>query len=261
MEKKIIYTLISILFISNLIAQDDIHYKITYETIIQKPKEGNKKKKDKSQSKQEKDAKKYSDFIFKKLYTMNAISELIVKNNESKYITKKTLETDDVMIATRNTFNSFTKSSGIYYYNSKTNEELLEKNVFGKDFVITSTRDSISWTITKESKIIAGYTCYKATAEIKVKNAVKEGVKKNVSVWFSPTIPISIGPFDYSGLPGLILEVEVASGFGYITTIATKIELDVENIEIKKPNKGKIVTQEEFDEIGRKMFKNGSYLN
>lgn len=256
MKKILIYIITSSLFITNLIGQNNISYKISFETKIEKPIKETKKKESKNLNKQEKDAIKYTDAIYERLYSMTAYSELIITNNESFYKTKKMLESDQTMITSRNTFNAFISHNGLYYYNKETNLEIIEKNAFGEDFLITNTRDSINWTITKEKKIIAGFACYKATADVKVKSAIRKGATKSVAVWFTPTIPINFGPIDYSGLPGLILEVKVMNNLGNIITTATKIELEEENIEIKKPNKGKIVTQEEFDEIGRKIYKN-----
>ena len=64
--------------------------------------------------------------------------------------------------------------------------------------------------------------------------------------WFTPLIPISFGPKEYSGLPGLILEIEMFNS----KIVASKIVLNPnEEIIIEKPVKGKRITLEEFDDF------------
>ena len=250
------YIIIFSFFTWNLIAQNNISYKITYETIIQKPQDEHNKRKSKNLNKQEKDAKKYSDIIISKLYDISSISELTINDSLSTYITKNGLDENEVKTKIRNFFNSITKNKGLYYFNNKTKEEIISKNAFGQDFLITSYRDSINWVITKEVKTIGKFICYRANAKIKVKNIRKDNLVRNVSVWFTPLIPVNLGPINYSGLPGLILEVNVFSGYGSIITKATEINLEFKKTAISKPNKGKIVTHEEFEEIGRKIYMN-----
>lgn len=54
------------------------------------------------------------------------------------------------------------------------------------------------WEITKEEKEILGYKCQKATTYFK---------GRQFEAWFAPDIPIIDGPYKFSNLPGLILEV------------------------------------------------------
>lgn len=98
-----------------------------------------------------------------------------------------------------------------------------------------------NWKLTNESKIIDGYTCYKATNEYIVVNS-KGTFKHPVIAWFCPQIPISIGPRGYGGLPGLILELqEWNSVFG-----VEKIEFSNNVKEIILPKEGKIISEQEY---------------
>jgi GLPGLI family protein len=54
------------------------------------------------------------------------------------------------------------------------------------------------WEITKEEKEILGYKCQKATTFFR---------GRHFEAWFAPDIPIVDGPYKFSNLPGLILEV------------------------------------------------------
>ncbi|MFC1556656.1 GLPGLI family protein [candidate division KSB1 bacterium] len=67
------------------------------------------------------------------------------------------------------------------------------------------------------------------------------------TAWFTPEIPVSTGPDQFYGLPGLILAIEVN---GETAIIATSIEFTVPNEEIlKRPDKDMNLSQEEFDRI------------
>ncbi|WP_445717214.1 GLPGLI family protein [Flavobacterium sp.] len=97
-----------------------------------------------------------------------------------------------------------------------------------------------NWKLTNESKIIDGYTCYKATNEYIVDNG--KIFKHPVIAWFCPQIPISIGPRGYGGLPGLILELqEWNSVFG-----VEKMEFSNNVKEIILPKEGKIISEQEY---------------
>ena len=92
-------------------------------------------------------------------------------------------------------------------------------------------------------------------AEVKVAIAqddkekeVEEEKQKMVEVvaWYSPMIPVSQGPTEYWGLPGLILEISA----GNTTMLCSKIVMNPEEkITIKRPTKGEVVTKKQYNEI------------
>ena len=87
----------------------------------------------------------------------------------------------------------------------------------------------------------------KATTEKEVEETqeVKEEMIEVVA-WYSPMIPVSQGPTEYWGLPGLILELSA----GNTTMLCSKIVMNPEEkIEIKRPTKGEVVTKKEYNEI------------
>ena len=107
------------------------------------------------------------------------------------------------------------------------------------EFLIIDTLNQ-NWVFTNESKIIDGYTCYKATNEYIVDNG--KVFKHPVIAWFCPQIPIAIGPRGYGGLPGLILELqEWNSVFG-----VEKIVFSNDVKEIILPKEGKIISEQEY---------------
>ena len=83
----------------------------------------------------------------------------------------------------------------------------------------------------------------KDSAKAKEKEEVKTLL---VTAWYSPQIPVSAGPSEHWGLPGLILEINA----GRTTMLCTELVINPEDtVEIKKPSKGKKVSRDEYNEI------------
>jgi GLPGLI family protein len=70
-------------------------------------------------------------------------------------------------------------------------------------YAYQSAKPEFNWQIGNEQKQIANYTCYKATTTFK---------GRNYQAWFTPEIPVPYGPYKFSGLPGLILEIRDTQG-------------------------------------------------
>lgn len=141
---------------------------------------------------------------------------------------------------------SMIAGSNIFYINSSKQDYFKQISYVG---FLRVDLLPIKWTITQETKKIGDYLCFKAVAVKKVRDD-KPLIK--ITAWFTPTIPVSFGPIDYFGLPGLILEVS----YNRINIKATKIVLNPkEKIVIQKPNKGKRMTNAEYEEMNRNFFK------
>ena len=69
--------------------------------------------------------------------------------------------------------------------------------------------DEISWEIGDSTKNILGYECVIAEADYH---------GRHWTVWFTPEIPVSFGPWKLHGLPGLILSADTGDGFDFIAT-------------------------------------------
>lgn len=171
---------------------------------------------------------------------------------------------------------------GTHYKNVKDKQVIIDKEFFGKEFLIKDSLPKLDWKLESESKQIGQYTCFKATAVRPVSDSdfrnfrfrgnkdkdEKEAAEKSkdtanssktnlmdqwempkeitITAWYAPEIPVNQGPENYWGLPGLILEVSD----GKTTILCSKIVLNSkEKVEIKPATKGKEVTQKEYDEI------------
>lgn len=101
------------------------------------------------------------------------------------------------------------------------------------------------WKMTGNQKTILDYPCQEAELD---------GADKKTIAWFTPVIPVSGGPGNYGGLPGMILAVDIGDGHNTIT--ATSVDLsEIEKGLIVKPKKGKKVSREEYDKIVERKMK------
>lgn len=122
-------------------------------------------------------------------------------------------------------------TDAFFYKNFDTNLYRVESNSSNDRIAIEDEMPQYDWKIHAETKIILGYTCKKATTESHpfTKN------KRNIVAWYTEEIPISDGPTNYSGLPGLILEVEIDI---YTVMKFEKLELLPNvNVAIEEPQK------------------------
>lgn len=127
------------------------------------------------------------------------------------------------------------------YCNLEENTTLQSEDLMGKKFLIEGKREEIEWRILGEQKVIGGYNCIKAEMIQDSSSAV---------AWFTPEIPVSVGPSDFYGLPGAILFLEYSRG-GRVDVVFMAKEISLKKLEkpIEKPKKGKKVTGEEFEKI------------
>ncbi|MEM6516776.1 MAG: GLPGLI family protein [Bacteroidota bacterium] len=154
-------------------------------------------------------------------------------------------------------------AAGDSYKNVKSNTQIQDQEFYGKRFLVKDSLQAITWKMGSESKNIGNYTCFKATASIptneltwysfswsKLRNNSENGEDKEIAMteveaWYTPQIPVSHGPSEYWGLPGLILEVSA----GDTTMLCTKIVLNPEDkLKIEAPDSGKEITKSAYQE-------------
>jgi GLPGLI family protein len=194
---------------------------------------------------------------------------LIFNKSESTYqqeekLGSPSLSSGDVQ------FNSTSNNTSKYYKNLYDKIYISEEDIFGKEFLVTDMLSDFNWMITNEQKQIGGYICKKAQIIIPVsqkdldeyqeekkeqeKNktnfyVVSEPKERMIEAWFSPDIPVSNGPDQYWGLPGLILELH----YDGTSILCTKIVLNPKiKFELKAPTKGKKVNRKNFEEISER---------
>jgi GLPGLI family protein len=207
----------------------------------------------------------------------NRLEKTYVLNfNKEESFFKENDKLDAISGATDSWGNNF--SQGEQYKNVKENTLIQSQEFYGKQFLVKDKLQSIEWKMGKESKQIGQYLCFRATASVptseltwydfswsnlrtdsesKPDSAVVQDEEPEISLteveaWYTPQIPVSHGPGEYWGLPGLILEVSA----GNTTILCSKIVMNPqEKIKIEAPNKGKEITKSEYQStIQRKML-------
>jgi GLPGLI family protein len=168
---------------------------------------------------------------------------------------------------------SFSGGSDVFYKNIKENRFTNQNESYSKLFLIKDELKAIDWKLESETKNIGEYTCYKATkthqrevfksmsfssSDDKDSETEDEEEKEpemetiTTTAWYTPQIPVSTGPGNYYGLPGLILEINDGSQ----TLICSKIVLNPKDkVKIVEPKKGKEISQKKYDEIMEKKNK------
>lgn len=190
---------------------------------------------------------------------------LTFNKKESLYEEQQNLEKPDVQNGSLSISVSLS-GQGKKYVNIKDKSMISEDEIFGKEFLIVEKLTPIEWLLLDESKKIGEYTCYKAEVTLPVtekqlqeyqdylkRQAIKpslfqmeEPKPQKVTAWYTPEIPVSFGPLNYWGLPGLILELNDQHNI----ILCSKVTLsNKENVKIKVPNKGAKISQKEFDAI------------
>ncbi|TDP61936.1 GLPGLI family protein [Flavobacterium dankookense] len=140
------------------------------------------------------------------------------------------------------------------YFKDNFKKEKIKQNTSLEKIVnIILPFEEYKWSISNETKIIDGYTCYKASC---IYQEYDENRKKMLTftpfVWFAPSLPHSFGPAGLDGLPGLVLE---GTFNGRLYFYATKINLNDNTIKkIDKFNNGEYVTEEEYQKIEKEYY-------
>ena len=155
-------------------------------------------------------------------------------------------------------------SQGGIYKNIGDDVYARENDLMGKSFLVKDTLNKLDWKLEKESKMIGQYAAFKATATRKIEQNVFSAMRRRrnqendttsvseapteelITAWYTPQIPVSQGPDEYWGLPGLILEVSA----GRTTILCNKIVINPkEGLDIAMPDKGKEISRQEYETI------------
>ena len=129
------------------------------------------------------------------------------------------------------------KSTDDYTFSLDFEEKIYEnrkKKIYRKYFSSPRIGDVVKidtlqykWTITKETKEINSYICYKATT-LRYGDKGPLDEKHSITAWFTPKIPVPYGPNGYGKLPGLILELQSYRSTIFVKTIDLNLKQDPE---------------------------------
>lgn len=158
---------------------------------------------------------------------------LVFKGDKSVYVRKEEEEAS--------TSYSWRQEALLVIRDYRKKRILDQREFVGKKFKIEDEISKTKWKIHNEIKEVAGYLCMKAETQDTIKG-------QKIYAWFTDAIPVSGGPEGFSGLPGMILELDINDGDGIITATKVDLETPIDKLPIPKKIKGKNISQAEFDE-------------
>jgi len=126
------------------------------------------------------------------------------------------------------------------FKNLAENKLTLADELSRKRYLISDTLNSLKWRITKEHQKIQDYSCTKAILNFR---------GRNYTVWFAESIPLSLGPWKFGGLPGLIIKISDSENkFVYeLTGIDLKAKFDDGLLNVPQAYQmDKPITHQEF---------------
>ena len=142
------------------------------------------------------------EYIFyDNLNYMEYDSRLIIGDSESIFETKFS-KSDSKKTTLKGTVISIGgKLLDQYQYNHSIKDSLYSFESFNDEvYKVAEVSPKFNWNLNfSEVKQLNNYTCNKAKMQFR---------GRSYTAWYAPEIPYFIGPFKFSGLPGLILEIE-----------------------------------------------------
>lgn len=210
------------------------NYKITYK--IAEPKmQGSQKNLDDN-------GREFFTKVFRKAKTIRY--QLITNGQESYFEEVKALNTgnesplDEIAHKMAKRFASFNEK---VYSNTKTDTMVFLKSLVNQEYLVKRKFYDFNWDITNEKKDILGFECIRAAGTYY--NPVTRK-KSNISAWFIPSIPLKMGPDIFTGLPGLIAEIDTK---GAIVTLHSIVKDN--NFDFIKLDTTKAMNQKEYEDL------------
>ena len=128
----------------------------------------------------------------------------------------------------------------LYNYFNKT----FQQNVEIEKLYHFTYENQTSWTVTNESKIINGRTCFKANGILT--DIIGDHIKFKIEAWFAPEINYPVGPGNYAGLRGIIVYLIFEN---YIIFKLEKIKFNDNSIDLDKIQyEGEVLSKEKYIE-------------
>ena len=139
------------------------------------------------------------------------------------------------------------------YFCDLKNGIFIEHVVFEGEEYLIADESNFNWELTMEEKKIEGHNCLKAKTIYAYKNRHGKEEMLEVIAWYAPKVPLSLGPRNFSGLPGLILEMSIADNV--IVYYATEILLNFKDMmPIELPKNAQLIQRKDYDLLVRKEY-------
>lgn len=165
---------------------------------------------------------------------------LTFNSNGSSFVPKVAMTNNPAdMLSTKNTV----------YSNHLTGDRMTMLDMMGNKILIQDTVNKIRWTMTDNTRKLAGYECKMAI--------YRKDDSTRLYAWYAEELVPAVGPETFSGLPGTILGL--ATEDGGVVYFAKSVEVvKVEDSQFKyDTGKTKVYTKKAFaEEITRQMGNN-----
>ncbi|WP_339653014.1 GLPGLI family protein [uncultured Salegentibacter sp.] len=212
--------LVLLLSLGNLQAQDQYSYKATYQLEFQED------------STDENSIKSETGVLY--------LSEEQSRYSSLGKAVKDSLENmRNPVVMRMDEYNQMTDFKYTIYKDYQDNELILAEKVFQYELKYKQDLKQIDWEIQPENKEILGFSVQKATGDFAGRNYV---------AWFAPELPFSDGPYKFSGLPGLILEIsDLKNHYHFSLTAFQELANPVD--KLLNLDNYKTVSQQELDQV------------
>ncbi len=193
-------------------------------------------------------------------------TELFFKDDISLYKERQQELTAAEVNNEQNMFARWKPAHDQVYLDLEEKRRVVTKDFMGKAFLIKDDLKNYQWKVTGKQEMIAGYPSMQA---------IHEDTNIIIEAWFTPQIPVGIGPQGLSGLPGLITKASyklvvkeendstpergrmrkmmrmMQNNGGNLTVTLKEISFEEPSkSDIKEPKKGKVVgSEEEYNKI------------
>lgn len=104
-------------------------------------------------------------------------------------------------------------------------------------FIYTEKLPQIDWALSDSTKTICDYQCKKAVATV---------YGRTWTVWYTPDIPVSAGPYVLKGLPGVILEACDADNLFHFVAVGLEQNVSDARIELFEKDKALKCSRSKF---------------
>lgn len=104
-------------------------------------------------------------------------------------------------------------------------------------WIFTEPLPTIDWTITQQKKAFGTLNAFLATGTYG---------GRDYEVWFTPDIPVPLGPHRLNGLPGIILEAKSTDGLVSFTFLGYQ-PIDADSVIVAPPTEGIKISRRDFD--------------
>jgi len=143
--------------------------------------------------------------------------ELVIRPRNISNIEKSSNELSQIKVI---------KTKPYFIYKDFSAKKLLLSDYVGaKKYLITDTLNNFNWNITNERKKIGNFNCKKASTVFR---------GRFYEAWYTDDVPLRNGPWNFCGLPGLIVKVkDKNSDFVYeLTGLSLKAKFDQKLVSI-----------------------------